>query len=121
MKTLNTDQLDRLIRNATAVWGQTITMQNSISTNRFGEGRFNAECEQDLVGASGVFAKVLTECKLGTFNSALTCTPEDGYKAWFSLHLSYKHFDGGSNGMSVANFWFETGEWKIFNYKDEEK
>ncbi len=116
---LNTDQLDRLIRNATAVWGQTIKMQYSVFTNRFGEGRFNVECEQDLVGASGIFAKVLTKCKIDTFSSCITYTPETGYRVWFTLHLSYQHFGGGSSGMNIASFWFENGEWTMNDYKDE--
>lgn len=96
-------------------------MRYSVHPSHFGEGRFDAECEQDLVGASGIFAKVLTECKLVTFNSGLKYTTADGYQVWFSLHLSYKHFDGGSNGMCIANFCFENNEWKIFNFKGEEK
>ena len=66
---LNIAQLDRLIRKATAVWGQTITMRYRVSEGR-SEARFNAECEQDLVGASGIFAKVLTKCKIDTFTPA---------------------------------------------------
>src|SRR5574344_580038 len=77
------------------------------------------ESEQDLVGSSGIFAKVLTKCKIDTFNSCLTYTPEGGYKVWFTLHLSYQHFNGGSNGMGIASFWFENGEWTMSDYKDE--
>lgn len=117
---LNLKQLDGLIRKATAVRGQTITMQYRVSEGR-SEARFDAESEQDLVGASGIFAKVLTKCKIDTFNSCLTYTPEGGCKVWFTLHLSYQHFEGGSNGMTIATFWFENGEWTMSDYKDEEE
>lgn len=117
---LKLKQLDGLIRKVTAVWGQTITMRYRVSEGR-SEARFDAECEQDLVGASGIFAKVLTKCKIDTFSSCLTYTPETGYRVWFTLHLSYQHFNGGSNGMNITSFWFENGEWTMSDYKDENK
>ena len=119
-ETLRTDRLDALIRKATAVWGQTITMRCCVSMGR-SEARFDAECEQDLVGASGIFAKVLTKCKIDTFSSCLTYTAETGYRVWFTLHLSYQHFNGGSNGMNIASFWFENGEWTMSDSKPEER
>ena len=70
-KALNLKQLDGLIRKVTAVWGQTITIRYRVSEGR-SEARFDAESEQDLVGSSGIFAKVLTKCKIDTFNSCLT-------------------------------------------------
>ena len=118
-ETLNTVQLDALIRKVTAVWGQTITMRYRVSEGR-SEARFDAESEQDLVGASGIFAKVLTKCKIDTFNSCLTYTPDGGYKVWFTLHLSYQHFNGGMNGMGIASFWLENGEWTMSDSKDED-
>lgn len=115
---LKLKQLDGLIRKVTTVWGQTITMRYRVSEGR-SEARFDAESEQDLVGSSGIFAKVLTKCKIDTFNSCLTYTPNGGYKIWFTLHLSYQHFNGGSNGMGIASFWFENGKWTMSDYKDE--
>ncbi len=117
-ETLRTDKLDRIIRNATAVWGQTISMRYRVREGS-SETRFDAECEQDLVGASGIFAKVLTKCKIDTFSSCITYTAETGYRVWFTLHLSYQHFNGGSNGMNIASFWFENGEWTMSDYKEE--
>lgn len=117
-ETLNTKQLDRLILKATAICGQTITMTYRVSKGR-SEPRFDAESEQDLVGSSGIFAHVLTSCKINTFSSCITYTPEVGFKVWFTLHLSYQHFEGGSNGMKIASFWFENGEWTMGDYKEE--
>ena len=47
-----------------------------------------AHARVDGAGFWGIFAKVLTKCKIDTFNSCLTYTPEGGYKVWFTLHLS---------------------------------
>ena len=116
---INLKQLDGLIRKVTAVWGQTVTMRYRVSEGR-SEARFDAESEQDLVGSSGIFAHVLTSCKIDTFSSCITYTPETGYRVWFTLHLSYQHHEGGSNGMGIASFWFENGEWTMRNYKDED-
>ena len=117
---LNTAKLDRLIREATAIWGQRITMRYRVSEGR-ASARFEAESEEDLVGSAGIFSKVLTECKIDTFGSALDYTPEEGYRVWFVLHLSYRHFEGGSNGMSIATFRYKNGEWTMSHYKGEEE
>ena len=119
-ETLNTKQLDGLIRKVTAVWGQTITMRYRISEGR-SKARFDAESEPDLVGSSGIFAHVLTSCKIDTFSSCITYTPDGGFKVWFTLHLSYQHFCGGSNGMNIASFWFENGKWTMSDYKEEKE
>ncbi len=81
---LNLKQLDRLIHKLTATYGQTITMKYRIRQGR-SEALFEAESEQDLVNASGIFSKVLSSCKLDTFGSCLTYTPEGGYKVWMWL------------------------------------
>lgn len=59
---LNLKQLDRLIHNLTATYGQTITMKYSIRQGR-SETLFESESEQDLVNSSGIFSKVLSSCK----------------------------------------------------------
>ena len=117
---LNTDRLDRLIRDATAIWGQTITMRYSVSEGRSG-ARFDAESEQDLVGSSGIFSRVLIKCRIDTFGSEITYTQEDGFTVWFTLHLRYQHFEGGENGMNIARFRFKNGEWTMGHYKDENR
>ncbi len=115
---LKLKQLDRLIHKLTTTYGQTITMKYRIRQGR-SEALFEAESEQDLVNASGIFSKVLSSCKLDTFGSCLTYTPDGGYKVWFRLALSYHHFDGGSNGMTIATLWFEDGKWIAGHYKGE--
>lgn len=117
---LNTAKLDRLIREATAIWGQSITMRYRVSEGRT-SARFEAESEEDFVGSAGIFSKVLTECKIDTFGSALDYTQKEGYRVWFVLHLSYRHFEGGSNGMSIATFRYKNGEWTMSHYKGEEE
>ena len=117
---LNIDQLDQLIRESTAVQGQTITMRYRVNEGGTA-ARFDAESEQDLVGSVGIFSRVLIKCRIDTFGSEITYTPEDGFKVWFKLHLSYQHFQGGSNGMSIATFWFQNGEWTVRGYKGEKE
>ncbi len=114
-ETLNTDQLDGLIQKAT---GLNLTMQYHVEEGR-SSVRFEAEAKDDLVGASGIFSKVLTECRIDTFSSLLKYTPEEGFHVWFSLNLSYQHFNGGSNGMKIADFQYKNGEWTMSNFKGE--
>ena len=115
---LNIDQLSKLIRDATDIWGQSITMRYSVSEGRTA-ARFDAEAEQDLVSSSGIFSKVLIKCRIDTFGSEITYTPENGFKVWFTLHLSYQHFEGGENGMNIACFRFENRKWTMFRFKGE--
>ena len=115
---LNIDQLDQLIRESTAVQGQTITMRYRVNEGGTA-ARFDAESEQDLVGSAGIFSRVLIKCRIDTFGSEITYTPEDGFKVWFKLHLSYQHFEGGENGMSIACFRFENGKWTMWRFKGE--
>ena len=117
---LNIDQLDQLIRESTAVQGQTITMRYRVNEGGTA-ARFDAESEQDLVGSAGIFSRVLIKCRIDTFGSEITYTQEDGYTVWFTLHLSYQHFEGGENGMNIARFRFKNGEWTMGHYKDEKR
>jgi len=117
---LNIDQLSELIRNATAIWGQSITMRYSVREGRTA-ARFDAEAEQDLVSSSGIFSNVLIKCRIDTFGSEITYTPEDGFKVWFTLHLSYQHFEGGENGMNIASFRFENRKWTMFRFKGKDQ
>ena len=117
---LNIDQLDRLIREATAVQGQTITMRYRVNEGGTA-ARFDAESEQDLVGSAGIFSRVLIKCRIDTFGSEITYTPEDGFKVWFTLHLSYQHFEGGENGMNIASFRFENRKWTMFRFKGKDQ
>lgn len=113
-ETLNTDQLDGLIQKAT---GLNLTMEYRIEEGR-SSIRFEAEAKEDLVGASGIFSNVLTKCRIDTFNSVLKYTSEEGFQVWFSLNLSYQHFNGGSNGMKIAEFQYKNGEWMMGNCKN---
>lgn len=115
-ETLKTGELDRLIRETLGVFGQNITMRYNVSGGRTSV-RFDAESEEDLVASSGIFSKVLDECKIDTFSSTLEYTAEGGFRVWFELNLSYHHFGGGSNGMSIARFFYYGGEWTVRNHK----
>ncbi len=120
--TLNTAQLDRLIRKCFCVHGLTLQMQYSVSLGgRFNEPRFNAENADDVTNCAGIFASVLRKCRIGTFIQHIEWTEIDGFKIWFQLDLRYEHFNGGSNGMTVAEFRFENGKWTMSDFKGEDE
>ena len=120
--TLNIAQLDWLIRKCFCVHGLTLRMKYSVTSGgRFNEPRFNAESVDDLTASTGIFASVLAECRVGTFSQQIDWTETDGFKIWFQLSLRYKHFNGGSNGMNIASFWFENDEWTMSDYKNEKE
>lgn len=82
---------------------------------------FTVESREDLTDASGIFAQVLKKCKIDTFNTDIKWEEGTGYQVWFGLHLSYSHFDGGSNGMGIADFYFDGKEWIKYRFKGEER
>ncbi len=95
-----------------------VDLKYSIRQGR-SEAQFIVECDTDFVPKSGIFSAVLIECKLETFSTCITYTPETGYRVWMRLGLAYKHFDFGHNGMAIATSWFEDGKWQVGHYKGE--
>ena len=121
-ETLNLKQLDRLIQGCFCVHGLTLQMQYSVSLGgRFNEPRFKAENADDVTNCAGIFSSVLRKCQIGTFSQHIEWTEADGFKVWFQLDLRYEHFNGGSNGMTVAEFRFENGKWSKSNFKGEDE
>ncbi len=118
---LKLKQLDRLIQGCFCVHGLTLRMQYSVSLGgRFNEPRFKAENASDVTGCAGIFSSVLRKCRIGTFSQHIEWTEADGFKVWFQLSLRYEHFDGGSNGMNIAAFRFQNGEWTMSDFKGED-
>lgn len=102
--------------------GVTFTMEYMVEVGKRAQRPFfMAESRDDLTEATGIFAQVLKECKIDTFNTDIKWDENAGYQVWFSLHLSYSHFDGGSNGMGIADFCFDGKKWRKFCFKGEER
>ena len=85
------------------------------------EPRFSAENSADMTAYTGIFERALRECHLGAFGSSVGWTPENGYRVWFQFQLNFKSFDGGHNGLAIAEFRFENGQWNKRRYKGEER
>jgi len=85
------------------------------------EPRFSAENSADMTAYTGIFEHALGECHLNTFGGSVGWTPENGYRVWFQFQLSFKSVDGGHNGLAIAEFRFENGQWNKCRYKGEER
>ncbi len=92
-----------------------------IEAGTWKEPRFIAENSADMTAYTGIFERALRECRLGAFGSSIGWTPEDGYRVWFQLQLNFESFDGGHNGLTIAKFRFENGQWDKCRYKGEER
>jgi len=66
---------------------------------------------QEIVNKTGIFKAVLKTCKVETFNTDMS-SEEDGVW-WATWSLRYQNKDGGSNGMTFLNSWynFNTKKW----------
>lgn len=110
-ETLRLDELDRMVH--VLLPELDFKMNYTVSRDRGGEPRFDAECPLDLVPHTGLFKHLLTECRLATFCQCIAFHATEGYRCWFTLHLEYRHFEGGENGMNLAEFMFSKGKWEV--------
>ena len=92
-----------------------------IEAGTWKEPRFSAENSVDMTAYTGIFERALGECHLNTFGSSVGWTPETGYRVWFQFQLSFKSFDGGHNGLTIAEFRFENGQWTKGRSKGDER
>lgn len=70
---------------------------------------------QDIISKSGVFAIPLEHAKFSSFHGGVV---NDKNRIWFTINLSYRHKHGGTNGLRVAEAWYDfnkkVGErWKV--------
>ena len=118
-ETLRLDELDRMIHSLLPELD--FQMKYTITRSRQDEPRFEAACDQDLVAHTGIFKHLLVKCRLDTFSQCVGHHEAEGYRCWFVLHLSYKHHDGGENGMNLADFMFNKGKWEIYHTKADSR
>lgn len=112
---LKLDELDKMIHSL--LNDASFSMKYDFGMDeRTGNMKFNASSNDNLVQNCGIFNKLLIECKLITFGQGVKINGDD-VKIWFNLDFEYKHFDGGTNSMTLATFIFENGKWEICNNK----
>jgi len=62
----------------------------------------------------GVFGKILDYCIVEPFNSQIIKI-DNVCRYWSTVHISYQHKDGGSNGMKLFTAIHEDGKWLFRN------
>ena len=92
-----------------------------IEAGTWKELRFSAENSANMTAYTGIFERAIGKCRLGAFGSSVGWTPENGYRVWFQFQLSFKSFDGGHNGLTIAEFRFENGQWTKGRSKGDER
>ena len=71
----------------------------------------------DMKDLCGVFGKILKFCVVDNFSCGVGENEDrTDLRAWWSVHLSYQHKDGGMNGMELFRAHYENGKW-TFNEK----
>lgn len=93
--------------------GHLITFKRELTSGR-GERRFELESEQDLCKVDDMLSKVFKSCKVDTFGAGFFVDPKTGKLfAYARIHYSYEHFDGGTNGCSLAYAKWDGHRWDI--------
>lgn len=66
----------------------------------------------DIKESCGVFGKILQYCYVDNFSTWITVDKDTGSLRYYvQVHLSYKHVDGGMNGMKLFAAQFMDGKW----------
>lgn len=90
-----------------------------VSSSRSGSEYYIDVTETDVLKDCGVFSYVLKECVVDTFGSTVSRDKETKQlRYWCSPHLSYKHKDGGMNGMSICRAWWDGTKWTFRDLSD---
>jgi len=72
----------------------------------------------NIAATCGIFGKILEYCQIENFSSEVYEDEESGeLRYWVSVHISYQHHSGGSNGMELFTARYQNGEW---TFKDVE-
>ena len=87
---------------------------------------------QNIVQHSGIMQLNFTELYIDTFGNSVSSSKPDYYDKeeidytkdynlyyWVSIHFSYKHIGGGSNGTKLGSATCKNGEWEFSLLKDE--
>ena len=114
--------------------GLNLTWTQQIKDTR---GRKYIDCESSNIplDSIGVCKYLFRQINLGSFNSDAYIpqvrnkeTYYDEYemekepvaKYWMTIHFSYEHTGGGSNGHEFCTCWFEDNKWKVRFVEEEE-
>ncbi len=75
---------------------------------------------QDLVDRVGFLTLIFKSLEISNFNSEVVFkTEEDCFIYWCTVHVSYTHPDGGSNGKSFMHAVYKHNTWSFNNYEDD--
>lgn len=70
----------------------------------------------DIKGHLGIFDAILEKCVIDEFASFVFPNKDTSkIEADVDIHLSYKHLDGGMNGMKLVRVIFKDDNWKIID------
>lgn len=91
-------------------------------------------CSQNISDKSGVASLMLKELYINNFSSAVTSTAPRYYDDeeidytkdydiyyYTSIHFSYSHYMGGSNGHDFGKATYKDGKWEFKLDKDRDK
>jgi hypothetical protein len=73
----------------------------------------------NISDSCGIFGKILEYCVIHTFSNSVFEDDKIGeLKYWASIHISYQHHDGGSNGMDLFSAKYsKSGGWEFKDVK----
>jgi len=78
-------------------------------------GGVHIEFQSNNIAAScGIFGKILEYCVIEPFSNSVFEDEETGeLRYWASIHITYQHHAGGSNGMDLFSARYSNGVWEF--------
>jgi hypothetical protein len=61
-------------------------------------------CSQDIIAKTGLFALPLIYAEISTFSGGVI---NNEGKMWLSFNVAYKHKNGGTNGIKIADVYYD--------------
>lgn len=117
-------KLDGLNKALKQKLGVPVVVRGEIKPSFMGRGDLRSRVRMELsttnlVVTTGIFKNFFSEVEIGNHGGGI---PSDNDIIWFNLHIYYKHVNGGSNGIKIADAYWDYRQklWKI-KFEDEDE
>jgi len=118
----NSIDFSELFRHAEKLAGLELTFSKpEIRASDCGERVFISFRSNNIAASCGVFGKILEYCVIENFSSAVYENEDGELKYCVSVHISYQHHAGGSNGMELFIACYSNGEWNFMDVEPRQR
>jgi len=91
-----------------------VKLEKQASKNYRNDVRYALADPTNIAAQSAITNAAWREMYVQTFGCAVSINKETGaLYFWADIHLSYRHWGGGTNGATIGNIMYANGAWEI--------